>query len=54
VLAISKLAAEERLAVGPARTMFRRKRRRAIEIFQARFGKRKLVEAYGAPRLPRI
>ena len=53
-MAISKLATEERLGVGPVRTMFRRKRVRAVEIYRGRFGKRKIVEGYAAPRLPKL
>jgi hypothetical protein len=54
LLAISKLATEERLTSGPARTMFRRKRMRAVEIFRSRFGKNMLVERDAPSRLPRI
>src|SRR5258706_5393379 len=54
ILAISKLATEERLTSGPVRTMYRRKRVRAVAVFRSRFGTNTLVERDSAARLPRL
>jgi len=54
VIAISKLATEERLSVGPARARFRAKRLRAVEVFRGRFGESPAVKDYAARQLPRL
>jgi len=54
IVAISKLATEERLSVGPARARFRAKRLRAIELFRRRFGESTAVEGNAARQLPRL
>jgi hypothetical protein len=51
-VAIRKLATEEHLARGPARTRYRAKRLRAVEVFRARFGERSAIEGYGERRHP--
>jgi hypothetical protein len=51
-IAISKLATEEHLAQGPARTRFRAKRLRAVDVFRQRFGDGPVVQTYAARRLP--
>jgi hypothetical protein len=54
VVAISKLATEERLSLGPARARFRAKRLRAVEVFQRRFGESPAVKDYAVRQLPRL
>ena len=54
VVAISKLATEERLSVGPARARFRAKRLRAVELFRKRFGESPAVTDNAVRQLPRL
>jgi hypothetical protein len=53
-VAVSKLATEERLASGPARTRYRAKRLRAVEVFRSRFGRIPISDDYAAQQLPRL
>jgi hypothetical protein len=53
-IAVSKLATEEKLASGPARTRYRAKRLRAVEVFRSRFGRVPLAADYAERRLPRL
>jgi hypothetical protein len=52
VVAVSKLATEERLSFGPERARFRAKRLRAVLIFENRFGKSQAILDHSARRLP--
>ena len=52
VLAIRKLAREERFANGPAKARFRAKRLRAVEVFRRRFGEVPALERYGRRQTP--
>jgi hypothetical protein len=54
VLAIVRLATEERLAVGPARVRFRRKRLRAVELFKTRFTTVPTLNEFSTHPLPRL
>ena len=53
-LVILKLGTEERLASGPARTRFRAKRLRAIELFRRRFGRIPELHEFSMRQLPRL
>ena len=53
-LAILILATEERLASGPARTRFRAKRLRAVEVFRRRFTRVPKLKEFSMGQLPRL
>jgi hypothetical protein len=53
-LAILKLATEERLAVGPARTRYRAKRLEAVELYRRRFSRVPKLMEYSMRQLPRL
>jgi len=54
ILAIVKLATEERLAVGPARARFRAKRLRAVQLFRGRFARVPALKEFSMRQLPRL
>src|SRR5436190_9922248 len=53
-LAISKLGTEERLALGPARTRYRTKRLRAVELYRRRFSRVPKLDEFSVRPLPRL
>jgi len=54
MLAVSKLALEERLASGPVRVRFRSKRLRAIAVFRGRFPRVPKIGDFAEQPLPRL
>lgn len=52
IIAIRKLSTEEFLAVGPARALYRRKRLRAVKLYQRRFGDAPAIKTYSAHHAP--
>jgi hypothetical protein len=54
IVAVTKLALEERLASGPARVRYRAKRLRAIEVFRGRFQRIPKIRDFAEQRLPRL
>jgi hypothetical protein len=54
IIAVTKLALEERLAVGPARVRYRAKRLRAIAVFRGRFTRVPKIDDFAEQPLPRL
>jgi hypothetical protein len=54
IIAVTKLALEERLAVGPARVRHRAKRLRAIAVFRSRFRRVPKIGDFAEHPLPRL